>query len=98
MTARPRFSVGSSRSSRGSGSSDLFESSDSRSPDPHVKRALAAMADMRFLKADHQRAKFRQAQPLRHLAPQHAALGFGSAHFALTGDDKDKSQAVGMGA
>ena len=32
--------------------------SDFRPPDPHVKRALAAMADMRFLKAHHQRAKF----------------------------------------
>ena len=49
----------------------------------HVERALAAMADMRFLKADHQRAEFRQAQPLRHLAAQHAALGFRAAILPL---------------
>ena len=35
------------------------------------------MADMRFLEANDQRTKFRQIQPLRHLAPQHPALGFG---------------------
>ena len=39
-----------------------------RPPHPHIKRALAAMGDMRVLEADHKRAKFRQAQPLRHLA------------------------------
>ena len=35
------------------------------------------MADMGFLEADHQRAEFRQAEPLRHLTAQHAALGLG---------------------
>src|SRR6201999_1649679 len=70
---------------------------DSGSPDPHVERALAAMADMRLLKADHQRTEFRQAQPLRHLAAQHTALGF-RAHFALAGDDEYERQAVAMGA
>ena len=55
------------------------------------------MADMRFLKADHQRTEFRQAQPLRHLAAQHAALGFG-ADLAFTGDDENESQALAVGA
>ena len=49
---------------------------DPRPPHPDIQRALAAMADMGFLEPDHQRAEFRQAQPLRHLAAQHAALGF----------------------
>ena len=44
-------------------------------PHPDVQRALAAMADMGFLEADHQRAEFRQPQPLRHLTAQHAAFG-----------------------
>src|ERR1700722_1818500 len=55
----------------------ILNGSDSRSPDSHIQRALAPMADMRFLEADHQRAEFRQAEPMWHLAPQHAALGFG---------------------
>src|SRR6202030_4242368 len=38
--------------------------SDSRSPDAHIERALAAMADMGFLKPDHQRAEFRQAEAI----------------------------------
>ena len=70
---------------------------DPRSPDPHIERALAAMADMGFLKTDHQRAEFRQAQPLRHLAAQYAALGFG-AHFAFAGDDQHECQAIAVGA
>ena len=32
------------------------------------------MGDMRVLEADHKRAEFRQAQPLRHVAAQHAGL------------------------
>ena len=64
----------------------------------HIKRALAAMADMGFLEADHQRAEFRQAQPLRHLAAQHAALGFGAADLALAGDDEHEGQAVAVRA
>ena len=55
------------------------------------------MADMGFLEADHQRAEFRQAEPLRHLAAQHAALGFG-ADLALAGDDEHECQPVMMGA
>src|SRR5258708_33216441 len=55
------------------------------------------MADMGFLKAYHQRAEFRQAQPLRHLAAQHATLEFG-AHLALAGDDEHERQALAVGA
>ena len=55
------------------------------------------MADMRFLEADHQRTEFRQAQPLRHLAAQHPAFGFG-ADFALAGDDEHEGQALAVGA
>ena len=54
------------------------------------------MADMRFLETDHQRAKFRQAQPLRHLPAQHAALGI--AGDALAGDDKHEGEAIMMRA
>src|SRR6188472_1114416 len=64
---------------------------------PHIQCALAAMADMGFLEADHQRAEFRQAEPLRHLTAQHAALGL-SAHLALAGDDEHEGQPVMMGA
>ena len=56
------------------------------------------MADMGFLETDHQRAEFRQAQPLRDLAAQHTALGLGATHFALAGDDEHEGQAVMMGA
>src|SRR3954469_11072398 len=55
------------------------------------------MADMSFPEADHQRAEFRQAEPLRHLAAQHAALGL-RPDLALAGDDEHKSQPVMMGA
>src|SRR5207237_597035 len=55
------------------------------------------MADMGFLEADHQRAEFRQAEPLRHLAAQHAALGL-SAHLALARDDEHEGQPVMMRA
>ena len=41
---------------------------------------------MRFLEADHQRTKFRQAQPFRHLSAQHSALGIGSDGAALSGN------------
>ena len=55
------------------------------------------MADMGFLEADHQRAELRQAEPLRHLTAQNAALGL-SAHLALAGDDEHEGQPVMMGA
>ena len=55
------------------------------------------MADMGFLEADHQRAEFRQAKPLRHLTAQHATLGLG-ADLALAGDDEHEGQPVMMGA
>ena len=68
-----------------------------RSPDTHVERALAAMADMRFLKADHQRAKLREIQPLRHLAAQHPTLGI-SSRATFAGNDEHERQAVAVGA
>jgi len=55
------------------------------------------MADMRFLKSDHERAEFRLAQPLRHLAAQYASLG-PRAHVALAGDDEDEGEAIEMRA
>ena len=54
------------------------------------------MADMRFLKADDQRAKLRQTQPLRYLAAQHPALGI-SSRAAFAGDDKHECQAAAVG-
>src|SRR5450631_4640240 len=69
----------------------------SRPPDPHIQRALSAMADMGFLKADHQRPEFRQAEPLRHLAAQHPAFVFRS-DSALAGDDQHEGQAAAVGA
>src|ERR1700744_4087675 len=53
------------------------------------------MADMRLFKANHERAKFRLAQPFRHLAAKHAAFGF-RADLALAGDDEHESQALAM--
>ncbi|MGY4599729.1 hypothetical protein ACVWXL_007475 [Bradyrhizobium sp. GM22.5] len=67
----------------------------SRSPDPHVKRALAAMADAGFLEPHDEGAEFRQAQPFRHLTAQHAAF---AAASALAGDHEHKGQAVMVGA
>ena len=46
----------------------------SRAPQSHIKRALPAMTDMGVLKSDDKRAEFRQRQPDRHLALEHAAL------------------------
>ena len=54
------------------------------------------MTDMSFFEADNHGPEFRQRQPLRHLTPKHAALGFSSG-FAFPGDDKHKAQAVEMG-
>ena len=47
-------------------------------PHPHIERALAAVADGGVAEADHQRAEFRQRQPHRHLALEHAALAVGA--------------------
>ena len=66
----------------------------SRAPHPHIKCALAAMTDMGLFEADHQRAKLRQAQPFRHLASQHPALGVRSNAAALSGDDQHKAKAI----
>lgn len=54
------------------------------------------MANMSFFEADDDVAKFRLAQPLRHLTTQHAALRF-SAYFSLAGDDEYEGQAIAMG-
>ena len=64
-----------------------------RPPDAHIKRTLAAMADMGFFEANHQRAEFRLTEPLRHLAAQNSPLGF-SSHFTLAGDDQHEGQAI----
>src|SRR5579859_1922371 len=55
------------------------------------------MTDVGFFKADDQCPKFRLAQPLRHLAAKHAALGFG-ADLALAGNDEHEGQAIAMRA
>ena len=64
---------------------------------PDIERALAAMADMRFLEADHQRAEFRQASHCgtwRRSTPRSAS----PPHPALAGDDEHEGHAVTMGA
>jgi len=53
------------------------------------------MADMRFLEADDEGPEFRQAEPFRHLAAQHAAL---ATRSAFAGDDQYEGEAVVMGA
>ena len=55
------------------------------------------MADMGLFKTDDQGTEFRQSQPLRHLAAQYAALGFGS-DFAFSGDNQHETQAVAVRA
>jgi hypothetical protein len=55
------------------------------------------MADMGFVKTNHQRTEFRQTKPLRHLAAQHPALGF-SSHFAFASNDKHEGQPIVVGA
>ena len=56
------------------------------------------MADMGLLEADHEATEFRQSQPFRHLAAQHAALGLRPRGAAFAGDDEDECQAVAAGA
>ena len=75
-----------------------FSGSCSHSPNAHIKCALATMADMGFLKADHQRAEFRQAKPLRHLATQDSALGLRPRGAALASDNKHECESVAMRA
>ena len=55
------------------------------------------MADMRFLKAHHQRPEFREAEPLRYLTAQDATFGFRS-DFAFAGNDKHEGQPFTVGA
>src|SRR5579864_2648384 len=56
------------------------------------------MTDMRLLEADDEGAEFRQAEPVRHLAAQHAALELAAADLALAGDHQHEGQAFAMGA
>lgn len=63
---------------------------------PHVKCALAAVADMSFLKADDQVAEFREAKPLRHMAAKNPALGFSACRSSFPGDHKHERHAIGM--
>jgi len=44
-------------------------------PQPDIERALSAVRDMGIFDADHERPKFRQRQPDRHLTPEHSRLG-----------------------
>ena len=55
------------------------------------------MADVGLLEADHEPAKLRQTQPVRHLLAQHAPLVFGPARLAFAGDDKHEGQPFAMG-
>src|SRR6185437_15390636 len=69
----------------------------SGAPDPHVECALAAMADMRLLEADHQCTKFGMAQPFRYVSAQGPALGIASTRSPFAGDHQHEGQAVVMG-
>ena len=60
--------------------------------DPDVKRAGAAVAVGGILKPDDLRTKFRQPEPHRHLALEHAALARPVA--ALAGDHQNDSRAA----
>src|SRR5882672_5180243 len=42
-------------------------------PQPHIKRAGAAMGEVRLLDREHIGTQIRQREPERHLPPQHAA-------------------------
>ena len=68
-----RFRAGWSTQARG----PIRTCTTARSPlaaQPHIERALAAVADMGVLEADHEAAEFRHRQPQRHLPLEHAAL------------------------
>lgn len=56
------------------------------------------MTDGRDIEADDQRTKLRQAQPVRHLTAQHAALDAFRADAALAGDDENEARAIGLRA
>src|ERR1700750_3006975 len=71
--------------------------SPARPPDPYIQRALTSVADMGLLEADHERTKFGQAEPVRHLASQYAALRLCPACFSLARDDQYERQTVAMG-
>ena len=55
------------------------------------------MRDVRFLEAEHDVAQLGQAEPVRHLAAQHAAFGFARAP-TFAGDDEHEPRAVVLGA
>src|SRR5437899_1365793 len=61
----------------------------------HIERALAAVADMRVLDAQHVDAEFRQRQPEWHLPLEHAATASPIAGAtALAGDHQHGAGAV----
>src|SRR5262249_30055766 len=66
-------------------------------PDPHIERARAPVAQMGVLEAKHVAAEFRQFQPLRHLALEHAALAPVVARAAtFAGDHQDELGAIAL--
>src|SRR3990172_9592196 len=66
----------------------------------HIERAGTAMADRGLGEADHERPKAWKRKPLRHLAPQDAALFFAvrlaARRPALAGDDEHQAVAAGL--
>ena len=76
-------------------------------PQPHVQRAVAAVAGVRGRVADHLTADLRPAEPARHVALQHPArprhhvvviVATAAPRAALAGDHQHRAQAVGMAA
>src|SRR5690349_17509425 len=53
---------------------------------------------MGLLETRDERPELRQAEPVRHLAAEHATLELATAHGALPGDHEDEGKAVAMGA
>src|ERR1700733_10787484 len=69
-----------------------------RTAQPQIKRALAAVAHMRFLEPDDKGAEFRQRKPHRYLTTQYAALAPTLARRgAFAGDDERDLRAFGLG-
>src|SRR5215211_7029185 len=61
-----------------------------RPAQPHVKRAFAAVTDMGGFEAEHEAAKLRRVEPVRHQAAEHAAFAERiGALFSLAGDHKN---------
>ena len=69
---------------------------ESRSPQPHVERALAPVHGTGRLESQHGLAQLRRLQPQRDLPAQHPAVGIRGAH-ALSGDHQHDARALGAG-